>query len=435
LNDRRCAVMTQLHQRRVMRLAKYCAGVLLLGAAILVAARTPWGCGGPPPQVPSQMPVTYEGVPTIRVLLTPRGLDRAVLSATGGYAIMLDGKEVITSAGELAPTIVSKANPAWRIGDLTTEGQSLRLEPDQGAFAVLNQRAYRGCLELVAYGNTRLKVVNHLDMESYLAGVLAKELYPSWSLETFEAQAVAARTFAMYHVMTFGKSNSYDVGSNQSFQVYGGAAAETAKSWQAVRNTHGQVLTCGPAGQERVFMAQYSACCGGSVSPASAIRNAEDIEPLRGGQECISCAACPRYRWSPVRISKHHIYQALAGSYDSVAKLQTISTLKVAQADESGRIVWIDIYGGKAKSRPVRIRGEDLRVAMLKSGLGDARKLYSINCRLKDVGEAIEFRDGKGFGHGVGLCQWGAEGRAATGDSAEQILQFYYPGAKLLRAY
>ena len=69
------------------------------------------------------------------------------------------------------------------------------------------------------------------------------------------------------------------------------------------------------------------------------------------------------------------------------------------------------------------------------SGPPEAKKLYSMNCRIRDVGDAIEFYDGKGFGHGVGMSQWGAEEKAQRGLRAEEILQFYYPGAVIFRAY
>ena len=71
-----------------------------------------------------------------------------------------------------------------------------------------------------------------------------------------------------------------------------------------MRATHGQVLAYGPPGQERIFMAQYSACCGGTVNAASVIRDAPDIPPLMGGQPCDDCRYCPRYRWGPVRLAK-----------------------------------------------------------------------------------------------------------------------------------
>ena len=83
----------------------------------------------------------------------------------------------------------------------------------------------------------------------------------------------------------------------------------------------------------------------------------------------------------------------------------------------------------------MRLRADDLRVALARAGASGARNIYSMNCQWRDAGAAIEFFDGRGFGHGVGLCQWGAQGKAAAGWTAGQILQFYYPGARVKRLY
>jgi SpoIID/LytB domain protein len=89
------------------------------------------------------------------------------------------------------------------------------------------------------------------------------------------------------------------------------------------------------------------------------------------------------------------------------------------------------LIGGQS----VRVRAEDLRLALVRSGARGAKGLYSMNCAIRDAGDAVVFCDGRGFGHGVGLSQWGAQDKAARGWPAEKILGFYYPGATLYRAY
>jgi stage II sporulation protein D len=263
--------------------------------------------------------------------------------------------------------------------------------------------------------------------------VLSKELYRNWAPETYRALAVAARTFAMYHMITFGARNEYDLGDTQASQVYGGLSAETESSWEAVRYTHGTVLAYGEPGQERIFMAQYSACCGGRVNGAYVIRNAHRIPPLSGGQACTDCSACRQYRWASVRVAKSDVYRALAARYSAVAALGSLSAIRVRTTTPHGRAVWVEAVGPDGRS--ARVRAEDVRLAMLYHGVPAARRLYSMNCRIVDRGRAIEFADGQGFGHGVGLCQWGAQGKAMKGWTAEQILQFYYPGATLYRVH
>jgi len=275
--------------------------------------------------------------------------------------------------------------------------------------------------------------VNHVDIESYLAGVLPRELYPTWEPEAYRALAVAARTFALVHMTTVGTRNDYDLGDTQASQVYAGLSAETGKSVGAVRSTYGIVLAFGEEGKERIFMTQYSACCGGRVNGAYVIRKANRIQPLMGGQVCEDCMACSRYRWPTVRVPKTLVHRALLGRYRAAAGLGGVRTIRVVSTTDYGRAVWVDVVG--TTGRKLRLRAEDVRLALVFSRAPAARRLYSMNCEIRDAGQAIEFHNGRGFGHGVGLCQWGAQGKAEKGWTGEQILHFYYPGAKLFRVY
>jgi stage II sporulation protein D len=290
-------------------------------------------------------------------------------------------------------------------------------------------------VHFLAAGGDAFRAVNHVDIDAYLAGVLPRELYPAWSPATYRAQAIAARTFVLYHKLAAGDRRDYDVGRSASWQKYGGSTAETDKAWAAVRSTRGQYLACGPEGGERIFLAQYSACNGGHVNGAYVIRDAPRTGPLAGGQADGDGRRCPRYRWGPVRIAKRDIYEALRRRYAVAEALGGVTAVRVASRTSYGRPIWVDVIG--RRGRPLRIRAEDLRLALLaaRHDVPAAARLYSMNCKLRDLGDCIEFYDGRGWGHGVGLSQWGAEDKAARGMTAEQILRFYYPGATIFRAY
>jgi stage II sporulation protein D len=382
-------------------------------------------------KAPWRQPLTLVHVPTIRVRLTAQALQTATLASTAGYRLWVDGKPVSQSAGALPSATVRHSGGRWSFNALSVEGTEAMLEP-LGGFLRVGKTSYRGRLRLLAAGD-QFTIINDVDLESYLAGVLSEELYPTWSPATYQALAVAARTFALYQMKTAGAGRDFDLGDDQASQVYGGASAEMDKSWRAVRATHGQVLTYGPAGQEQIFLAQYSACCGGVVNGASVIHQSPDIPPLAGGQRCDDCRQCPKYRWGPVSIPKAEVYRAAAQAYPAVANLGGLATIKVTAATPYDRPVWLDLVGSDGRS--VRLRAEDLRLALLRSGLPAAKQLYSMNCRIEDAGRTIEFADGKGFGHGVGLCQWGAQGKADRGWRAEEILWFYYPESRIQAAY
>ncbi len=379
-------------------------------------------------------PPSPGAIPTIRVRLTRRARRSVKVYTTGGYRLSVDGLTREESEIPLPPTTVQRIEQGWRFGSKSFAVGKLVLEPRPGSFVGLGELQYRGKFHIVPVGTAGLVVVNHVDVESYLAGVLAKELYGHWHIETYRALAVAARTFALYHVMTVSKSRDFDLGSGQAAQVYGGESAETPKTRQAVRSTRGQVMAYGPAGKERIFLTQYSSCCGGRVNPAAVLRIAKDIEPLAGGQKCDDCRASSEYRWEEsVTVTKSRAYQALVKSYPTTRKLGSLKGVRVASSTEFGRPIWLDLIGTNGKT--MKLRMESLRLALLRYPGGRSLKLRSGNCKIEDRQDKIVFTDGRGFGHGVGLCQWGAQGKAAKGWSGEQILGFYYPGAKRFRSY
>jgi len=417
--------------RKPNRLERLLPLVILALAGVLVAGSLS-SCGQEGPQVPHR-PGRLEGVPIIRVRLAGP-VEGATLSTTGPYVLRVDARSVGQSRGRLAPVRVVREGDAWRFNNLHCSGIAASLEPaDDRSFVQFEGMSYRGSLRLVPAAGGGMLVINHLDMESYLAGVLARELYPHWDLETYRALAVAARTFALYHMKTVSPASPYDVGAGQAHQVYGGLAAETERAWAAVGSTHGRVLVHGPPEAEKIFMAQYSACNGGYVNGAWVIRPAQDIPPLAGGQKDDDGRSCPRFLWGPVSIPKSDVHRALAAAYESAATLRGVHDIRVVEQTSYGRPVWLDVRDDLGHS--VRIRAEDLRLAILRSDVPGGGRLYSMNCKIRVLPDAIEFYDGRGFGHGVGLSQWGAQDKASRGWNARQILEFYYPGASIVPAY
>ena len=153
---------------------------------------------------------------------------------------------------------------------------------------------------------------------------------------------------------------------------------------------------------------------------------------MAGGQSCHDCSAARRYTWPAVTVPKAVIHSALLRTYKAAADLDGVQTIDVVSTFH-GWLVWIDVVG--RRGRKLRIRGQDLRLCLLRHGHPSAKGLYSANCQIRDVGDTIVFENGRGFGHGVGMCQWGAEGKAQKGYTAKEILLEYYPGAKFFSPY
>jgi stage II sporulation protein D len=407
--------------------------LLLLAAAFTLA-----GCPKPPKvdtAIPQVALPKLAGVPTIRVLVAAGPEHRVGL--TGAYRILADGREVARSGRALADCELARQGDAWRLGGssfvadtLTLEGISSPAGPP--ARVRVDGTTYRGKLCLHADPQRTALAVNHVDLETYLAGVLAAELYHNWHFTTYQALAVAARTYAIYEMSTVGRGRWYDLHNDQSSQVYRGYSGETEKSWRAVRQTAGQVLACGPAGAEKVFRAHYSASCGGTVNNVYVLYGQPAGGPLVGGQRCDDCRDCPKYRWPAVAIPKDVVYRAVSAAYPVFSGAGGCRTVEVVQ-ELYDRPVWVDVVGRNGAK--CRVRAQDLRLALLRDGDSRARSIYSMNCRVRDEGDSIVFEDGRGFGHGVGLCQWGAQRKAQQGRSYTQILAFYYPSARLCRLY
>ncbi|MCK5558329.1 MAG: SpoIID/LytB domain-containing protein, partial [Candidatus Hydrogenedentes bacterium] len=244
--------------------------IVMLLAACGVASLVLSSCRRFVADVPvPQKPLKFEGVPTVRVRITGKSVKSAELSTTGGYRILVDGREVGRSTGPLPKTFCKRRKGRWTMGMLTVSGTRLSLigDPsgDPESLVGYGKKLYRGRLVAHADGEDRFFVHNNVNMESYLASVVARELYPNFHPEAYRAQTVAARTYALYEIATRGQRSSFDVWDSQRSQVYGGMSAETNRSWAAVRDTHAEVLAYGPPGSERIFLTQFSACNGGYV--------------------------------------------------------------------------------------------------------------------------------------------------------------------------
>ncbi len=304
---------------------------------------------------------------------------------------------------------------------------------------------YFGSLTVAARDERRLCVLNEVDIESYVACVVAREVWPGFHEEALRAQAVVARTYVLYR-MQHRQDRPFDVSDDEASQVYtgivGGRIAERA--WSAAEYTRGIVCTIlnpspdrNGAGREgavrrsshRLFPTYYSAACGGVTQSEAAFGGTEPIQPLTGGIKCDYCRIAPgeTYRWEPRSLPVAEVERRLQAGDGRLADLRRIVTIEVAARHASGR--------------PLRLRLRDSAGAFYEMpverfrGLVGSSVLPSTDCEILVEGQTVHFRGGKGFGHGVGLCQWGMQGQALLGRKAGEVLRHYYPGARLARAY
>ncbi|MBN1844433.1 MAG: SpoIID/LytB domain-containing protein [Sedimentisphaerales bacterium] len=326
---------------------------------------------------------------------------------------------------------VPAADPAAL--DALAAGRELEIRPSDGAVLELPAdppRRYRGRLHLLAESSDRFAVVNRVDIEDYLAGVIGSEMPSYWHPAALRAQSIASRTYALYQMHIRGGRGDWDLSSDQSSQVYGGVARETGRTSQAIRQTRGVVLTCDWKGSEKLFPAYYSSTCGGHTQDAAAVFG-EDLPALKG-TVCPYCGKVARqeyYRWAPLAISKPVVSQRLIERYAALKDLAEIADIRVVAQSPYGRVEKLELVG--TNGRRARLRAEDFRLAVHR----DETPLRSSWYDLADGGTVWRFENGHGWGHGVGLCQCGTQQLARLGEDCVSILSYYYPESMLVRAY
>lgn len=294
---------------------------------------------------------------------------------------------------------------------------------------VVQGQPFRGRVRILADAQqATLDVINEVPMEPYLAGVVGAEMPPYWEPEALKAQAMVARTYCLYIKHRFGANRPWDLSRTQAHQVYRGVQAESASIWDAVNQTAGQILKMPDQnGRLKIFPTYYSAVCGGHTEAAQHVFGG-NTAPLVGVPcpYCAHVALMNQYLWPMACFSKDEVDKRLRKRYPSLRKLgHIVHIVPIQQSDYQGfsRLTRIQLVG--ETGRRDTLRAEDLRLTIDPSG----RKIKSTICRIEDWKTQWAFVDGRGWGHGVGLCQCGAQGMARQGSRAAAILLHYFPHA------
>lgn len=377
----------------------------------------------------------------IRVLIAS-GTTPVRFSVEGPYTLRGSDGTVLERRHSSGRTEVSCAGNRLTVGaHRLPAGSGAELVPRPGATIEFWRRKgdggwspavrYAGILSFVPRERGRFVAINSLDVDTYVAGVLCRELYPDFHREAYRAQAVAARTYAMYE-MSVRQARDYDVTATESSQVYGGLprGGGAAKAVEAAHYTRGIVATWTSPRGERIFCTYYSSACGGMSQAAADCKSVREIPPLAGGVKCNYCriAKGEAYRWKPVRIHKRDLSASLFARYpDLERRLGAIRRVEVAARSDAGRPTRVRLVGTTGANHVMV--GENFRLAV------GSRRMRSTDCKISDDGDYVVLSNGRGFGHGMGLCQWGTQGQALAGRKAGQILKHYYPGMHLTRAY
>jgi len=299
------------------------------------------------------------------------------------------------------------------------EAQQIWVEPEaEDGLVWIGDTWYRGRVQItpsaIGSGNG-ITAINHVDLEEYLYSVVASEMPTSWPAEALKAQSVAARSYALYK-KKLSKNPLYDLGDTTKFQVYKGAVAETDSTRSAVGGTAGEIITYNGSLIEAVFHS----------SSGGHTENVEDVwsKPipyLRGVPDFDQDS--PKYSWTE-SFSAAQLKNKLTSTVGGLNGIGAIVGLVPQQASPHGRVKTFRLIGQRGDRL---VKGNDVRKAL---GLKSTRFEVLADSRKSSAPSSFILR-GYGYGHGIGMSQYGAKGMAQSGSSYQDILSHYYQGTQL----
>ena len=414
-------------------------GVALLGVAAVACSAA----------AASRTPTTSAPATTVSVPRSPRGASARVVRIALGERLSqvrltsVGAWQLVTEDGRTAVAL-TKPGERWIV---EREGATVRAmredsrpvsarertmvarPADADGQISFNGRRYRGELVMTATSEG-LIVVNRVSMDDYLKGVVPLEIGTSAAADAsaVEAQAVAARSYAVTHLGASGRL--FDMRATVADQVYGGAGAETSVGNGAVDATSGLVLLYG--GQ--VVNAPYYSTCGGSTAePQDVWRTSGEpylkrVSDQIPGSTHFYCEQAPRYRWTRT-FGREELRQSIARyvlTLPGGGSVASVRAVTVADVTPAGRVGTLTIETDRAS---IALRGNEIRSALrLPSGGILYSTYFSVDAVVGRNGVETLTLTGGGNGHGVGMCQAGAIGRARAGQDFRTILRTYYPG-------
>ncbi len=271
----------------------------------------------------------------------------------------------------------------------------------------VNGKSYRGVIEISPL-NGKLLVVDELPLEDYLVGVINSEISSTWPMEAIKTQAVIARTFAVAK-RDERKKSFYHLESTIMDQVYEGSDEEDSRAARGVHETEGYVLSY----NGKIIQAFYHANSGGRTESSENVWGKS--LPYLKGVECQYSLTSTTSRWE-LSIPLAKIESALKGF-----KIYGLNDIKAGQLNNRGRLKTVILVTDRGN---ISIPATKFRMAI------GSTVIKSTNFIVRVEGGMAYF-NGSGYGHGVGLCQYGAKQRAIDGFSFDEILSYYYPGTKL----
>jgi SpoIID/LytB domain protein len=380
---------------------------------------------------PAQLLVRIVGAPTGELVSGPI----TITCGTAGFTLA-DGAARRKSFGNGVDLEILASNP------MSADSATSALASES---LVVNSTKYPGFVVLRGkWGQSsgRFDIIVDMPIESYIPGVLTHELFPDWPRQTFEAQAVASRTYAL-HERERARSDSrqFDLESSEADQVFGGQT-KSLKAAEAVRATRGQIITY----NGRLIRAYFSSQCGGRPASARWAWSGEqeysfnEAKPLQGSKRKAYCQQSPLYRWNVTRsdddaTQRLRAYgRSIKADFGTVQRIREIAITERNEAGRPNRYRVTDVTGATYELSPEQIRVGTNYSAPSLPPISKETRINSGDVDVEVWANQIRFH-GRGWGHGVGMCQYCARGMAQQGMDWPGMIAEFYPGAKVSKAY
>lgn len=361
----------------------------------------------PPTIVVPGGPPKIEGY-TVRIAILQKADSVGITCDTAFSLWTMDSEKVRTVEGGNYIR-VRLTGDGWKIGESIVTTNKLLITSSSDKPLSVENKAYRGQFQLIK-DNGKITVVNIVSLEEYLYSVVPKEAGDEWPMEALKAQTVAARTYAMSR-KAVRLEHEFDVYDSEIDQVYGGYVCERGRTTEAVDDTKGEILTY----DGEPILSYFNSNSGGYTEDALyafSLRRPYLIAISDPYSKNVQ-----DYRWT-LRITAAELQKRMKAKGMNVG---TIQNFIVTERSPSGRAMKIRVVHSKGV---LAMNAGDFRWKVASTMLRST--LFTV----KKEGESFLF-SGKGYGHGVGMSQWGCYNMGRKGKTYKEILSFYYPGTKL----
>ena len=346
----------------------------------------------------------------VRVLLDEKKINQNSswkIGSSYGFLIFIGGKRWHLPQKEL---IITMRNNVLFLNNKKCEATTVSVQPIKGHLH-FDESWYEGSFSLVLK-EQKIHLINQLDIEDYIYSVLRWESWPGWPVEVNKAFAIACRSYLISKVLQAKKQNRfYHIKNTNIHQTYNGIHSSSTLQ-RAIDETRGLILAC----NKQPIEAMFDSCCGGIIPAQLSYIDFTKAPYLARTQPCTFCKTCKIYSWQ-ISYTLEEFEKLLHAAGHPVKQVKEV---QITKKDDAGSVQEVVV---KDAHTLYRFTGKELYALL--------SKIKSFCYSIEKKGKQLYFK-GRGYGHHIGICQWGARRMIDAGWNFKSILQFYYPGANLM---